>query len=205
MSGVYYSGKPYNISYVLNGATGPQGSGSGGSGPQGVTGPQGFTGPQGPVGTVDGVTGSTPYYINGSWTWSNTNIYNNGTRVGIGGTGSTASSDLHVFGSLSLDLATTSSVNYTLTENNFTLLVYAPNGGSTVSLPAASSARHRIYVIKKVDSSTSSIVNVRPNAGDNIEGWTGNITLDYPYDYYMLQSTGGNMWIKLGGAGGLNL
>ncbi len=152
-----------------------------------------------------GVTGSVPYYFNGSWTWSNTNIYNNGSRVGIGGTGSTASSDLHVFGSLSLDLATTSSATYTLTENNFTLLVYTPNGGATVSLPSATSARHRVYVIKKVDSSTSSIVNVRPNAGDNIEGWTGNITLDYPYDYYMLQSNGQNMWIKLGGAGGLNL
>jgi len=152
-----------------------------------------------------GVTGSTPFYINGSWTWSNTNLYNDGNRVGIGSASSTPSSDLHVFGSLSLDLATTSNVNYTLTDSNFTLLVYAPAGGSTVSLPSASTCRHRIYVIKKVDLSTVDVVNVTPNTGDNIEGWTGSIGLEYPFDYYMLQSTGGNMWIKLGGAGGVNL
>jgi hypothetical protein len=152
-----------------------------------------------------GVTGSVPYYTGSSWTWSNTNIFNNGSRVAIGGTGSTASSDLHVFGSLSLDLTTTTSSNYTLTENNFTLLVNSPVGGATVSLPASTAARHRIYVIKKIDSSTASIVKVRPNTGDTIEGYNSFITLDNPYDYYMLQSVGDGSWIKLGGAGGINL
>jgi hypothetical protein len=62
-----------------------------------------------------------------------------------------------------------------------------------------------MYVIKKADNNTNRQVKVRPFSGDNIEGWAGNITLDFPYDYYMLQSDGVNMWIKLGGAGGVNL
>jgi len=156
-----------------------------------------------------GITGSTIFYTGTNWTYSSTNIYNNGTYVGIGLTNSltntyaTPSSNLHVFGSLSLDVKTASS-DYTLTDRNFTLLASPPVGGMTVSLPLASLAKHRVYVIKKVNSS-SDFVYINRSGSDTIEGYGGSITLESQWDYNILQSDGVNMWIKLGGAVGLNL
>jgi len=163
-------------------------------------------------GLGSGITGSIPYYTGTFWTYSTTNLYNNGIYVGVGLTNSntntyaTPSSNLHVFGSLSLDVKTASS-DYTLTDRNFTLIAYAPsnNSGMTVSLPQASLAKHRLYVVKKADSFTQSFVFIEPFSGDNIEGYAGSISLENPWDYHMLQSDGQNMWIKLGGAVGLNL
>ncbi len=159
--------------------------------------------------TQDGITGSTPYYTGSSWTWSSVNIYNVGNRVAIGATApGTASSTLEVNGSLALTVKsvgqTTSSnlTAYTLTERDFTVLAW---GGVTISLPDASLARHRLYVIKKMNQATQSLVDITPSAGDNIEGYTGNIQLVNQYDYNILQSDGYNMWIKLGGAVGFNL
>jgi hypothetical protein len=163
----------------------------------------------GTPGLDNGITGSTIFYTGSFWTYSSTNIYNNGTYVGIGLTNSntntyaTPSSNLHVFGSLSLDVKTASS-NYTLTDRNFTLLASPPSAGMTVSLPSASLAKHRVYVIKKVNS-TAGFVYVARNGSDTFEGFGGSITLENQWDYYMLQSDGVNMWIKLGGAVGLNL
>ena len=108
------------------------------------------------------------------------------------------------FGSVQFDLATSSS-NYTLTQDNFTLLAYPTITGMTVSLPAAISSPHRLYVIKKDGSSTQSIVYIDPNVSDTIEGYAGSIELINPWDYNILQSDGVNMWIKLGGAVGINL
>jgi len=132
----------------------------------------------------------------------------------IGGKGLTLSNvnnqvitpSLCVSGSLALEVITASS-NITLATSNFTLLAYAPSNlaGMTVSLPAASLARHRLYVIKKMDASTQSFIFIKPNTGDNIEGITTYITLENPYDYNMLQSDGVSTWIKLGGAVGINL
>jgi hypothetical protein len=165
----------------------------------------------GTPGLDNGITGSTIYYTGSFWTYSSTNIYNNGTYVGIGLTNSntntyaTPSSNLHVFGSLSLDVKTASS-NYTLTDRNFTLIAYAPTtGGMTVSLPSASLAKHRLYVIKKADAFTQSFVYISPSGTNTIEGYNGSITLENQWDYNILQSDGVSMWIKLGGAVGLNL
>jgi hypothetical protein len=163
----------------------------------------------GTPGLDNGITGSTIYYTGSFWTYSSTNIYNNGIYVGIGLTNSntntyaTPSSNLHVFGSLSLDVKTASS-DYTLTDRNFTLLASPPSTGMTVSLPSASLAKHRVYVIKKVNS-TAGFVYVARNGSDTFEGFGGSITLENQWDYYMLQSDGVNMWIKLGGAVGVNL
>lgn len=108
------------------------------------------------------------------------------------------------FGSVQFNLAT-SSTNYTLDADNFTLLAYPSNSGMTVSLPTAISSPHRLYVIKKDGSSTQSIVYIGPSASDTIEGYAGSIELINPWDYNMLQSDGVSMWIKLGGAVGINL
>jgi hypothetical protein len=162
----------------------------------------------GTPGLDNGITGSTIFYTGSFWTYSSTNIYNNGIYVGIGLTNSntniyaTPSSNLHVFGSLSLDVKTASS-DYILTDRNFTLLASPPSAGMTVSLPSASLAKHRVYVIKKVN--LGGFVYVARNGSDTFEGFGGSITLENQWDYYMLQSDGVNMWIKLGGAVGLNL
>ncbi len=157
----------------------------------------------------NGITGSTPHYINSSWTWSNVNIYNDGKRVAIGATApGTASSTLEVKGSLALAIksvgATTSSnlTAYTLTIDDFTVLAW---GGVTISLPQVSAAKNRLYVIKKMNQATQSLVDITPFAGDNIEGYAGGIQLVNQYDYNILQSDGYKMWIKLGGAVGFNL
>jgi hypothetical protein len=74
-----------------------------------------------------------------------------------------------------------------------------------MKLPFASNAPHRLYVIKKDGSSTQSVVRIDPQSGDEIEGYSGYIELINPWDYNILQSDGVNLWIKLGGAVGLNL
>ena len=74
----------------LTGATGPQGS-QGIQGPiglTGATGPQGIQGIQGPKGDTgylkDGaIPGNTPYWNGTRWVVSNSNIYNNGSEIGI--------------------------------------------------------------------------------------------------------------------------
>jgi hypothetical protein len=110
------------------------------------------------------------------------------------------------FGSVQFDLKT-ASTDYTLTQQNFTFVGYPSVTGLTVSLPIAAESPHRLYVIKKDGSSTQSIVYINPNtsAGDTIEGYSGSIELINPWDYNILQSDGVNLWIKLGGAVGLNL
>ena len=110
-------------------------------------------------------------------------------------------------GSFALSIATSSQDIIFLDETNFTLITYPPITGMTVSLPRASFSNGRIYVIKKDGSSTQSVVRINPNVGlgDTIEGYSGPIELINPWDYNILQSDGVNMWIKLGGAVGLNL
>jgi hypothetical protein len=107
-------------------------------------------------------------------------------------------------GSLQLQV-TTSSTDTSLDDTNFTLIAYPSLGGMTVSLPKAEYAPNRLYIIKKDGSSTQSVVYIDPNVSDTIEGYAGSIELINPWDYNMLQSDGVNMWIKLGGAVGINL
>ncbi len=68
-----------------NGATGPQGP----TGPQGVAGANGATGPAGPTGAtgplVSGTSGQTLRHNGTTWV-ANSNVFNNGTNVGIGTT-----------------------------------------------------------------------------------------------------------------------
>lgn len=88
------------------GATGPQGS-TGATGPQGATGAQGPTGAQGTAGATGaqgptgptgsfGITGTTGQTINHTGTaWAaSSNLYNDGTNVGVGTT--TPSGKFHV-------------------------------------------------------------------------------------------------------------
>jgi hypothetical protein len=113
------------------------------------------------------------------------------------------------FGSLSLSVKTASNTTYPsgvcLDDNFFTLIAYPDDPGNlNVCLPYAD-ALGRLYVIKKAGTSTQSTVTVRTRGSDCIDGYSGDIELINPWDYYMLQADGVDNWIKLGGAVGLNL
>jgi hypothetical protein len=74
------------------GVTGPTGS-AGNNGNIGATGPTGATGITGPL--VAGSTGQTLRHDGASWV-ANSNLYNNGTNIGIGTTAPNSSAKLHV-------------------------------------------------------------------------------------------------------------
>jgi hypothetical protein len=88
------------------GAVGPQGpagatGATGLQGPAGATGlqgPAGAVGPQGPSGILAGgsAVGNTPYWDGNQWVLNSSNIYNNGTSVGIGTVSPNASAALEV-------------------------------------------------------------------------------------------------------------
>jgi hypothetical protein len=85
------------------GPTGPTGltGATGATGPAGVAGPQGptgATGPQGPAGILasGSAVGNTPYWDGTQWVLNNSNIFNNGSSVGIGTVSPNASAALEV-------------------------------------------------------------------------------------------------------------
>ena len=82
------------------GATGPQGP-AGPTGPTGLTGatgPAGPTGPQGPAGLLasGSAAGNTPYWDGTQWVLNSSNIFNNGSSIGIGTVSPNASAALEV-------------------------------------------------------------------------------------------------------------
>jgi hypothetical protein len=85
------------------GAAGPQGVAGavGPQGPAGATGSTGAVGPQGPQGLAGllasgSAVGNTPYWDGNQWVLNSSNIYNNGTSVGIGTVSPNASAALEV-------------------------------------------------------------------------------------------------------------
>jgi len=72
----------------------------------------------------------------------------------------------------SLTVAVTSvSANYTLTDDDFLVLVNASGGARTVTLPTAIGIKGRIYVIKKTDNSANA-VTVATTSSQTIDGAT---------------------------------
>jgi hypothetical protein len=73
------------------GVAGPQGptgatGATGATGPVGLTGPAGVAGPQGPTGLLasGSAAGNTPYWDGTQWVLNSSNIFNNGSSIGIG-------------------------------------------------------------------------------------------------------------------------
>jgi hypothetical protein len=68
---------------------------TGATGPQG---PAGATGPQGPSGILasGSAVGNTPYWDGSQWVLNSSNVFNNGTSVGIGTVSPNASAALEV-------------------------------------------------------------------------------------------------------------
>jgi hypothetical protein len=78
----------------LTGATGAAGP----QGPAGATGPAGPTGPQGPAGLLasGSAAGNTPYWDGTQWVLNSSNIFNNGSSIGIGTVAPNSSAALEV-------------------------------------------------------------------------------------------------------------
>ncbi len=78
---------PYAL-FAASGDPGPEGAQGiqGENGEPGPQGDQGPTGPQGPPGLLSNgnASGNTPYWNGSAWIINNSNIYNNGSNVGIG-------------------------------------------------------------------------------------------------------------------------
>jgi hypothetical protein len=145
-----------------------------------------------------GILGSTPYYTGSSWTYSNTNIYNNGSRVGIGtqSVSGTPSSTLQVFGSLSLPIRTIST-STTVGINDFTI-IWTGGIGQTVSLPKADLAPNRLYAFKTIGSP----VDILASSGEVIAAINQDphYTLPSKGSAVIIQSDGIDTWYVISDA-----
>jgi len=115
------------------------------------------------------------------------------TRLGIAS--SSPNSTLTVGGSVSMPVVTRSA-NYTVTAGDYTVLCNSTTGAFTVTLPAASSAPGRMYVIKKT-SAEGNLITVHATGADYIDG-AANQYLYSPYSYITVQSDGLSSWSIIG-------
>ena len=126
-----------------DGATGPQGS-TGAAGPQG---PIGLTGPAGPAGATGATgllssgnaAGNTPYWDGTQWVVNSSNLFNNGSNIGIGTTSPSSKLQLVASGSSGdrnnmLRIESNNNASLTLKNTN------ANAGGGEYQLFASSSA-----------------------------------------------------------------
>ena len=142
-----------------------------------------------------GILGSTPYYTGSSWTYSNRNIYNNGSRVGIGtqSVSGTPSSTLQVFGSLSLPIRTVST-STTVGINDFTIIWDGSTAGQQATLPKAVDAEGRIYAFVSVGTVAFTIA--RGTVTDTIDGGAA-YSLTAKGNSVIIQSDGISAWYVL--------
>ncbi len=96
---------------------------------------------------------------------------------------------LHVAGSLALPITTITSTT-TLNETHYTILADATSGVITINLPTASGIAGRIYIIKKIDSTTNAVI-IDPYGSETIDGAT-TYSLTSQNQVVRIQSDGTN-------------
>jgi len=84
----------------------------------------------------------------------------------------------------------------TLSASHYMVLVNAIGGGITVTLPAASAHKGRVYTIKKIDSSANGIT-IDGNSTETIDG-SETILLTLQYSYVTIVCDG-TEWFIIGG------
>jgi trimeric autotransporter adhesin len=114
----------------------------------------------------------------------------NNDRVGI--KVANPNSSLHLGGSLSLPIIN-QSADYTLTENDHTVVVNASASEVTITLPPAAGLEGRVYIIKKIDSTSNNVV-IDGNGAELIDGLTTQ-ELNLPYESLKVQCDGTNWYI----------
>lgn len=120
----------------------------------------------------------------------NGSFYSTGS-IGIGTT--SPNSKLQVTGSLSLPYVA-KTANYTATLNDFTIAVTCSSANITITLPTSVGITGRIYVIKKMDNTSYSVI-VDANGTQTIDG-SETVSLTTQYQTIRLQSNGSN-WILI--------
>ena len=90
------------------------------------------------------------------------------TGQAISGTSLHVEETTKINGSISKPIESISSTD-TLDDTNYTVLVDCSSGNVTINLPAASSSTGKIFIIKKKDSSSNSVI-VDPNSTELIDG-----------------------------------
>jgi hypothetical protein len=106
-----------------------------------------------------------------------------GGSVGIGTSSPVSSSDIS--GSIGMAI-TTVTANTTLDATHHTILADATSGNITITLPTASGATRREYIIKKIDSSVNTVAFVTAE---------GTTTLAVQWNGKQIQSNGSNYYI----------
>ncbi len=185
---------PIGATGTGGGATGPTGS----TGATGVTGLTGFVGPAGPTGNngatgANGLagpagatgflnpgfaTGNTPYWSGSTWVLNSSNIYNNGSSIGIGT--STPARYLDVAG----NFIRASNIGQT----TFTEIYNDGTGGgltSSNSLNLYASGSNNLILntngLQRVYISSSGLVGIGTNAPKNILDAYGSVAVGAAY------------------------
>lgn len=110
-------------------------------------------------------------------------------RVGIGTL--TPTSKLQVIGSIGLPIATKTS-DYTLTKDDYTVLLNASSNTVTGNLPTAVGIEDTIYNIKCIDDTFT--CDIDPSGTEEIDGDNANFEL-IKDEIITIQSDGSNWWI----------
>lgn len=97
-------------------------------------------------------------------------LFVDGSADKIGVNNSTPGSGLHIDSSFATAIVFKQQ-DYTLTTDDYTVLVNCSGGNVTITLPTAVGCAGRLYVIKRVDSSVNS-VNIDAHGSEQIEGST---------------------------------
>ncbi len=80
--------------------------------------------------------------------------------------------------------------SYTVTDDDFTILVDATAVAVTVNLPDATTCKGRVYAIKKIDAVTANAVSITPFTGQKIDGSTSAVNLTAANATKVIQSDG---------------
>jgi hypothetical protein len=142
-------------------------------------------------GTPAGSSGAIQFNSAGSFGadgylfWDDTNNY-----LGVGT--STPNSTMDVRGSVSKAFSV-KTANYTLTDLDYSLFVNANSGSITISLPAASTCAGRVYIVKKIDSSSNNVV--LDADGSELIDSISSFTLIVQNQSVTVQSDGSGWWI----------
>ena len=126
---------------------------------------------------------------------NNNNFYFDATNYRLGvAAGTTPNSTLTVGGSEALAIAT-KTATYTASASDHTILCNNTTA-LTITLPLASGAAGRIYVIKKISAAGNNVTIQRNGSGSDLIDGASSVIISVQYSSYMLQSDGTN-WYTL--------
>lgn len=89
---------------------------------------------------------------------------------------------------------TTKTANYTVTSNDYTVLVDTTSGNVTITLPDANTNTGGVFVIKKISSDNT--VTINTTSSQPIDG-SLTYTLTSNFSKVTVQSTGGSAWYTI--------